>query len=103
MNALLDHAWGISPAQDRVWAQVTGLAPGAAVRRLLMPLNFQGFLDDSTSTEEFILAGHIAPAEAWAAFAKEWELLLPLGTRAKNGKQHFKMSDMSYFGKMEYV
>jgi hypothetical protein len=61
-----------------------------------MALNFQAFIDDSvTAGGEFVLAGHIAPAEAWANFAKEWEELLPLGTRAKNGSFHFKMSEMA--------
>lgn len=62
-----------------------------------MVLRFEAFIDDSYSTDEFVLAGHIAPAEAWAAFSKEWEELLPLGTRTKNGKFHFKMSEMAQF------
>jgi hypothetical protein len=98
VNALLNHRWGLSPAQDRVWAQVTGLAPSGAVRRFLMALNFQAFIDDSVTgpspDREFVLAGHIAPAEAWAKFAKEWEELLPSGTIAENGNFHFKMSEM---------
>ena len=43
---------------------------------------------------EFVLAGHIATPEMWAQFSKAWEELLPFGTRAKNGKLHFKMSEM---------
>jgi hypothetical protein len=75
---------------------VSGLAPDRAVRRLLMALNFQAFVDDSWTTRgEFVLGGHVAPAEAWANFAKEWEVLLPTATRAKNGKWHFKMSEMA--------
>lgn len=59
-----------------------------------MALSFQAFIDDSTTPGgEFVLAGHIAPAEAWAKFAKEWEELLPFGTLAENGKYHFKMSE----------
>ena len=42
-----------------------------------------------------VLGGHIAPAEYWAHFSKEWEQLLPLGTLAKNGKRHFKMSELA--------
>jgi hypothetical protein len=97
VNALLNHRWGESPAQDRVWAQVTGLAPGRAVRRLLMALQFQAFVDGSAQPPDgdIVLAGHIAPAEAWAHFAKEWEELLPRATLAKNGKYHFKMSEMA--------
>jgi hypothetical protein len=96
ISVLLEHAWGSSPAQDRLWAQVTGLAPGEAVWRLLMALQFQAFIDDSsTPGGEFVLAGYIAPAQAWAQFAKEWEQLLPSGTIAENGKYHFKMSEMA--------
>ena len=97
MNALLNHKWGVSPAQDRVWTQVTGAAPGRAVRRLLMVLNFQAFIDESVSnvTGEFVLAGHIATAENWARFTKDWEPLLQYGTRDKHGNLHFKMSEMA--------
>jgi hypothetical protein len=96
VNALLNHRWGKSPTEDRVWAQVAGLAPSIAVRRLLMALNFQAFIDESTGPAgELVLAGHVASAEAWAHFAKEWEELLPLGTVAKNGKRHFKMAEMA--------
>jgi len=94
MNALLDHRWGISSAQDRVWAQVTGLAPNRAVGRLIMVL--QAFFDESFSDEEFILGGHIATAESWAVLSKEWEQLLPVfGTLNSEGKYHFKMSEMA--------
>lgn len=95
MNALLNHVWGKSSAQDRIWAQVTGLAPRRAVGRLLMALNFQAFIDESESKEEFILGGHIAPAAAWADFSKEWEDVLSQGTRASNGSYHFKMTEMA--------
>ena len=95
MNALLDHAWGKSAAQDRVWAQVTGLAPSRAVRRWLMALTYQAFIDDSyTHGGEFVLAGHVATAENWAKFAAEWENLLPSGTLGKSG-YHFKMAEMA--------
>jgi hypothetical protein len=61
-----------------------------------MALEFQAFVDGSaTPNGDFVLAGHIATAEAWAHFAKEWEELLPFGTLAKNGKYHFKMSEMA--------
>jgi len=57
---------------------------------------FQAFIDDSyTPDGEFVLAGHVATAESWVAFAKEWEELLPFGTIAPNGKFHFKMSEMA--------
>jgi Protein of unknown function (DUF3800) len=96
VNALLQHIWGISPAQDRVWAQVAGLAASRASRRLFMALNFQAFIDESVGPAgEFVLAGHIATAETWAQFSKAWEAILSYGTRAKNGALHFKMSEMA--------
>lgn len=62
-----------------------------------MALTFQGFIDASARPPDgdMVLGGHIAPAEYWAHFSKEWEQLLPLGTLAKNGKRHFKMSEMA--------
>jgi hypothetical protein len=94
MSAVLDHRWGISPAQDRIWAHVTGLRPSDADRRLLMVL--QAFIDDSTDEGgTFVLAGHIATAEVWAQFVKEWEELLPFGVRADDGSFHFKMTEMA--------
>jgi hypothetical protein len=93
MSAILDHRWGISPAQDRIWAQVSGLRPTCADRRVLMVL--QAFIDDSADkTGTFVLAGHIATAEVWATFAKEWEELLPFGIRDNYGSFYFKMSEM---------
>ncbi len=56
----------------------------------------QAFIDESFSEEEFVLAGHIATAESWADFSKEWEQLLPaFGTLNEQGKYHFKMSEMA--------
>jgi hypothetical protein len=101
VNALLNHVWGRSPAQDRVWAQVACMGPQRAVQRLFMALNFQAFMDESESKYEFVLGGYIQTAEIWANFAKDWEELLPLGTRAKNGRDHFKMSEMAYYGKWD--
>ena len=91
---IADHLWGLSAAQDRVWAQVCGLAPSATGARLLMVV--QAYIDDSQSTNgTFVLAGYIASAERWAAFAKEWESALPFGTLNKYSKYHFKMSEMA--------
>jgi hypothetical protein len=95
MNELLAHRWGLSTAQDRVWAHVTGLAPRYAVRRLLMVLQFQAFVDESISSEEFVLGGYIAPAAVWAQFSRDWEEILPLGIKDKNGAFYFKMSEMA--------
>ena len=60
-----------------------------------MALNFQALIDDSYTKEEFVLGGHIATAENWVQFSKDWEELLPFGTRAKNGAFHFKMKEMA--------
>jgi hypothetical protein len=61
-----------------------------------MALNFQAFVDDSyTPKGEFVLGGHIATAEHWAAFSKEWEDLLPLGTLSNENAYHFKMAEMA--------
>ena len=56
----------------------------------------QAFMDESENEEgSFVIAGHIATAEAWAAFSKEWEERLPFRTLAPNNKKHFKMSEMA--------
>lgn len=71
------------------------MRPSQAVGRLLMALNFQAFIDDSYSNEEFVLGGYIAPAGTWAKFALAWEEVLPCGTKTKDGRYHFKMSEMN--------
>ena len=87
---ILDHVWGESPAADRVWAQVSGMAPRLANYCLLMVL--QAFIDDSYKSDGvYVLAGFVATAEAWANFARDWEELLPLGVRDRDGKFHFKL------------
>lgn len=60
-----------------------------------MAAKFQAFIDDSSSKDEFVLAGYVAPADTWLRFAKDWEEILPLGTKTKSGKYHFKMSEMA--------
>jgi len=60
-----------------------------------MVASFQAFIDESTSDEEFVLAGHISTAEKWATFAGQWEELLPFGTKNKDGNYQFKMSAMA--------
>ena len=93
MSGILEHTWGKSRAVDRVWAQVSGLAPAKAGRRLFMVL--QAFIDESGKDDWFVLGGYIASAEAWAAFSKDWEQILPLGIRDKKGF-HFHMHEMSW-------
>jgi len=57
----------------------------------------QAFMDESEGDDgAFVLAGHIATAEAWAKFSQEWEFLLSMGTLAQNNKMHFKMSEMAF-------
>ena len=95
MIPILDHVWGLSPASDRVWAQVSGMSPLLAGEQRLMIL--QAFIDDSKGKDgAFVLAGYIASAETWAKFAKRWEELLPL-TRLvdQHGRRYFKMSELA--------
>lgn len=94
-NPLLDHAWGISLAEDRVWAQISGFAPSTKPwKRLLVVL--QACIDDSYSSRTglFVLGGAIAPVEAWAAFSRDWEQILHFARLNKNGKRVFKISEM---------
>lgn len=93
-NSILDHIWGKSPAADRVWAQVSGLSPSNAGKRLLMV--WQAYVDDSLGTDgTFVLAGHVATAENWASFSAEWEALLPYMPKGAKGEHQFKMSHLA--------
>ncbi|WP_315742091.1 DUF3800 domain-containing protein [Bradyrhizobium sp. SZCCHNR1075] len=67
-----------------------------------MALDFQGFIDESISSEELVLGGYIAPASVWAKFSKDWEELLPLAMKGKDGSFYFKMSEMAVH-KMDQV
>ena len=63
---------GAESASAYVWALVSGL-PGEQRRRRPL-LMLQAFIDDSKSDGRlFVLAGYIAPAEAWARLSDEWE------------------------------
>jgi len=94
MGGILDHVWGVSAGADRVWAQVSGLAPRAAGARLLLAL--QAFIDDSYDPDgTFVLGGHIASAANWAQFSRDWEELLPLAAKDKQGRHRFKMKEMA--------
>jgi len=95
MSALLDHVWGVSPAQDYIWAQVAGMAPSLSPEGRLFAV-FQAFIDDSYRPEcgNFTLAGHIASAKAWAEFSKDWEEMLPFGLRDEAG-YYFHMVEMA--------
>lgn len=66
---------------------------------------FEAFIDESIGSDgTFVLAGHIASPEAWAAFSAEWRKMLSLGVLTDHGDYHFKMSEMAAFeGRMERV
>lgn len=67
-------------------------------------MTLQAYIDDSWDDGgTYVLAGYIATAEQWAAFSAEWEALLPLATKNKEGKYRFKMSEMARYGKMDIV
>jgi hypothetical protein len=74
---------------------VSSMRAAGAIRKPMMV--FQAFVDDSYNQNgEFVLAGHVASAEAWARFTQEWDALLPTGgTLAPNGQYHFKMKEMA--------
>jgi hypothetical protein len=56
----------------------------------------QAFMDDSSDENGvYVLAGHIATEGVWAAFSKEWEGMLRFGILNKEGRFHFKMSEMA--------
>lgn len=64
----------------------------------------QAYIDDSwDESGTYVLAGYVASVDQWAAFAKEWEDLLPLATPNKKGVRRFKMAEMARAGKMEAV
>jgi len=65
----------------------------------------QAFIDESVdaATGTFVLGGCIATAESWAAFAKDWERLLPQAAMNKDGVYQFKMSEMARGDRMERV
>ncbi len=87
------HVWGESAASDRVWAQVNGLAPAKAGRRLLAV--WQAYIDESIDQDIIVLGGFVAPAENWAAFASEWAQMLPFAVRKDDNSYHFKMMEMA--------
>lgn len=79
-------------ASKRVWALVSGFPSDKRNRRLLMIVSWQAAIDDSGSEPQspfFVLGGFIAPAEAWAAFADEWDAAL----KEPPGLDYFKMAE----------
>ena len=77
-----------------IWSLVSG-HPGER-RRKRQPLVYQVRIDDSASDDGriFVLAGYIAPAEKWAMFADEWQVLLDEEPKLKR----FKMNAMARSG-----
>ena len=74
-------------------AQVAGLAPSLLANWRLMV--FQAFVDESGKDDIFAMAGYVASAEQWAAFARDWERLLKRhGTLSAKGIYHFHMTEM---------
>ena len=59
-----------------------------------MALNFQAFIDDSYSNEEFVLGGYIAPAGTWAKFALAWEEVR-MRDKDKGRSIYFTISEMN--------
>jgi hypothetical protein len=94
-SALGNHVWGVSRAQDRIWSQVSAIAPSKKPRERVFVV-LQSFMDESyTENGVFVLAGYISTAESWASFSKEWEELLPTALRKKDGTYRFKMREMA--------
>ena len=94
-NPILAHQWGVSKAEDCVWAEISGRAPSANPWKRWFVV-YQTYLDDSSSDQGVhVLAGYVARAESWAAFAKDWEQILPRAYIGKSGKRRFKMSEMA--------
>ena len=79
------------------------MRPSLLQSRNLMFL--QAYIDDSHDdvAGTYVLAGYIASVENWAAFSAEWERLLPLTTKNKQGVHRFKMSEMNMRGRMSDV
>lgn len=61
-------------ASEQIWGLVCGYASPHRQQRLLVML--KGYIDDSgsePSAPDFVLAGYVLPAEAWAHFSDEWD------------------------------
>jgi len=58
---------------------------------------FIAFMDESYSTDEFVLGGYIQTSDVWAGFEADWaKLLLKYGVHAKNGSVQFHMFEMKW-------
>jgi hypothetical protein len=95
MTSILDHDWGRSQAEDKVWGEILGIASSDRPweRRFVV---LRAYIDDSYKQGgPFVLGGYVAHVDAWASFTKEWEALLPTAYRGPSGKFRFKMSEMA--------
>ncbi|WP_373086325.1 DUF3800 domain-containing protein [Sneathiella sp.] len=55
----------------------------------------RAFIDESSDGHLLVLGGAVADVASWAAFSAEWGGILPLGPIRKDGKRHFKFSEMA--------
>lgn len=93
-KGILDHVWGVSREQDLVWAEVAGMDPERADRKLLML--WRGFFDESEKDGWFVLAGYLAKVPDWAAFAADWApLARHYGRVDDRGRWHIHMSELA--------
>lgn len=64
----------------------------------------QAYIDESFEPNGvFVLGGYLATPDAWAAFSREWEALLPTALRGADGRHYFKMSSMARPGHIARV
>lgn len=67
----------MSDANQRVWAQVSGLSREKRERRCLVAL--QAYIDDSEDAGNLlVLAGYVSDVPSWARFADEWKQILDM-------------------------
>src|SRR5439155_26504913 len=91
-----EHAWGVSPAEDQIWALAVGRYSADIAGCLLMI--WRAYMDVSGTKGSFVLAGYLSDIESWAKLSKEWEQLLNSGFATRNkasGKPRFKMREMN--------
>jgi hypothetical protein len=74
-------------AAPELWVRIR--LPSHIHKRPLMAM--QAFMDDSSDENGvYVLAGHIATEGLWAAFSKEWEGMLRLGTPRHSNDRSIK-------------
>lgn len=91
-----DSAYPVwSGASAKVWGLVFGFPEARRKKRPLWML--KAVVDDSGRGQPpvFVLAGFLAPAQRWAAFADEWDAAL----KAEPAVEYFKMKEAANFNK----